>query len=296
MTGLWVSVFVIFMLVSGLPWAKSWGGYLQTVRHLAGQAVVRPDWTAGRSAELAQRAALSAGSLAGQQVAGGEEMAGMAMGPRRPRPALPPGAYAAVDRVAPTVAALHLAYPVLVSPPLRPGGSWSARSDAQDRPKRVNLTLDGRTGALLKRQDFSQRNWVDQAVGVGVAAHEGQLFGWPNQLLGLFTAMSLLAVSVSAVVLWWRRRPDGVLGAPVPAGPPRFSAVLLAIIIGLGVLLPLLGASLVAVPAGRAGRVAAHPAASRLARAPRRQGRRLGDLKPPAGGDPAARCCKKAGS
>ena len=250
-TGVWVSAFAIFLLISGLPWAKSWGGYLKEVRSLAGQATVRQDWTTGRSDELAQRAALSSASLAGQQVAKADAMAGMdhadMPGMRTPRPGLPPRAYQAVDRVAPTLSRLQLAYPVLASPPLKPGGAWSGRSDAQDRPKRVTVEIDGATGRLLKREDFGQRNWVDQAVAVGVAAHEGQLFGWPNQLLGLFTAASLVTVSVSAVVLWWRRRPDGVLGAPLPAGPPRFSTGLLAIVILLGVLLPLLGASLIAV-------------------------------------------------
>ena len=248
--GLWVSLFALLLLISGLPWAKNWGGYLEELRHLAGQSALRRDWTTGRGSELAQRAALSAGSLAGQQFVRTGAMAGMDMGDAgiavRPH-ALPPGAYAAIDRVAPRVASLRLAYPTLIAPPLEPGGPWSARSDAQNRPRRVNLTLDGRSGMVLKQDTFSQRNWLDRAVGVGVAAHEGQLFGWPNQLLSLFTALSLLTVSVSAVVLWRRRRPGGVLGAPIPAGAPRYSGVLLAAALILGVLLPLLGASMVVV-------------------------------------------------
>lgn len=59
---------------------------------------------------------------------------------------------------------------------------------------------------------------LDGVVSVGIAAHEGQLFGWPNQLLNLFTACGLFIASVSAVVLWWRRRSHGVLVAPLPLG------------------------------------------------------------------------------
>ena len=245
--GLWVSLLTLGLLLSGLPWAKSWGGYLKEVRQVAGQAVVRQDWTTGRGSELAQRAALSAGSLAGQATEHGDHMAHMAGMRGMAGPPPRPGAYDAVDRMAPTVSALDLAYPVLVTPPMTPGGPWTARSDAQDRPLRVNLVLDPRTGRVLHRQGFGQRDWVDRTVGVGVAAHEGQLLGWPNQLLNLFTALGLLAVSVSAVVLWLRRKPGGALGAPVPTGAPRFAAGLLAIVLALGVLLPLLGASLVAV-------------------------------------------------
>jgi uncharacterized iron-regulated membrane protein len=251
-TAVWVSAFALFLLVSGLPWASSWGGYLKEARQLAGKATVREDWTTGRRSELAERAALSAGSLAGQQVVKADAMAGMDMGRspgarRTARAALPPSAYLAIDRVAPTVARLKLAYPVLITPPLSLGGAWSGRSDAQNRPKRATLKLDGRTGALLKRENFDQRNWLDQAIGVGVAAHEGQLFGWFNQLLGVFTALSLVTVSASAVVLWWRRRDEGVLGAPIPVGTPRYSTGLLAIVLIMGVLLPLMGASLIVV-------------------------------------------------
>jgi uncharacterized iron-regulated membrane protein len=152
-----------------------------------------------------------------------------------------------LDRITPTVAALDLARPVLILPPSKPNGLWSGRSDAQNRPLRVDLKLDPASGAVVSRKDFAQRNLIDRIVGVGVAAHEGQLFGWANQLLGLFIAVSLLTVSTSAVVLWWRRRASGVLGAPIPAGDPRFSTGLAAIVIILGVLLPLFGLSLIAV-------------------------------------------------
>ncbi len=252
--GVWVSTLTLFLLISGLPWSKSWGGYLQEIRHVAGQVTSRQDWTTGTSSELAQRAALSAGSLAGRQVAKTDnaisgaavDHAGMpGMAPQRD--ALPAASYDLIDDVLPAVAHANLPSPVLVAPPMTPGGAWTARSDTQNRPQRASLTLDGATGALLTRENFDQRDWVDRMVGVGVAAHEGQLFGWPNQLLSLFTALSLLTVSVSAVVLWWRRRPNGVLGAPARTQPPRFSTGLLAIVLILALLLPLLGASLLAV-------------------------------------------------
>jgi uncharacterized iron-regulated membrane protein len=99
----------------------------------------------------------------------------------------------------------------------------------------------------VTRDDFKHDPWVDRIVSVGVAAHEGQLFGWPNQLMNLLTASGLFLASLSAVVMWARRRSPGVLGAPASSGPRRISTGLLAIVILLALLMPLLGASLVAV-------------------------------------------------
>ncbi|HEV3165817.1 MAG TPA: hypothetical protein VGZ22_17445 [Isosphaeraceae bacterium] len=49
------------------------------------------------------------------------------------------------------------------------------------------------------------------------------------------------------MVLWWRRREPGVLGAPRALAPPRFSVGLLTLVVLLGIYLPLFGASLVLV-------------------------------------------------
>jgi uncharacterized iron-regulated membrane protein len=120
------------------------------------------------------------------------------------------------------------------------------RSDAADRTVRADLQLDGQ-GHVLQRVDFAQRPLIDRAVGVGVSAHEGQLFGWPNQLLGLFTATGLMLVCVSAAMLWWRRRQPGQLGAPSPQDTSPLALGAFVLIVVLGVFLPLFGLSLVLV-------------------------------------------------
>lgn len=57
----------------------------------------------------------------------------------------------------------------------------------------------------------------------------------------------MITLSVSAVVLWWRRRPAGTTGAP-PAHPgARYPRLVIGILIVMGLLLPLLGATMVMV-------------------------------------------------
>jgi uncharacterized iron-regulated membrane protein len=241
-TGIWVSFFALFLLLSGLPWAKSWGGYLKEVRRITGTGVAQQDWSTGSSSERAVLRALDtpARTMGGGEHAGHGGHGGATAGTTQ----LLDGA--ALDRVVATAARANIAPPVLVAPPTARTPNWSATSDAGDRTQRSSLTLDGASGAVLTREDFAQRSWIDRAVGIGVAAHEGQLFGWVNQALSLFTATGLLAMSVGGIVMWWRRRPAGTLGAPAIAETRAPRGLVLPIVL-LGLLLPLFGASLLAV-------------------------------------------------
>ena len=237
-TGFWVSFLALFLLFSGLPWAKSWGSYLKAVRTVAEGQVVKQDWATGQADTMRARAAADAGTRA--MADDHAEHGGMVM-------AHPVISYAPLDRLVATVRPLDLAAPVLIAPPAGAGQPWTAKSDAANRPLRTDLTLDGATGALLTRKDFAQRRLIDRIVGYGVAAHEGQLFGWANQLLGLVTAIGLTLLSLSSVVLWWRRRPDGRLGAPQARIRPAVSFAFVALLVAFGIVLPLLGISMLAV-------------------------------------------------
>ncbi len=237
--GVWISGLALFLLLSGLPWAKFWGDYLKTIRRYTGTAVARQDWTNGRPSPLGPGASGAVGLA---------EHGGHRIGHRGGRDGRSaPIDFAAADRIAATVRPLDLPPPVLISPPGGGSPDWSAKSLTPNRPSRVDLTMDGTTGAVKDRRDFRDRHLIDRIVGTGVAAHEGRLFGWPNQLLGLATACGLILVSVSAVILWWRRRGRGVLGAPKVLASPRFSLALLLLLAMFGIALPLFGLSLIAV-------------------------------------------------
>ncbi|MCV0384464.1 MAG: PepSY domain-containing protein [Erythrobacter sp.] len=108
------------------------------------------------------------------------------------------------------------------------------------------MTWDPATGAETGRRGFADSHPIDRAVNYGIAWHEGQLFGLANQLIGLATALALIAVSVLGVAMWWKRRPRGELGAP-PGDGRRVPAGLWAIVALLAILLPLFGLSLIVV-------------------------------------------------
>jgi uncharacterized iron-regulated membrane protein len=228
-TGIWVSAFALGLILTGLPWARGWGGYLTQVRQVTGTTHGPVDWTIGGKAP-------SAATLPGEHAGHG----GMAM----PTPAPASGELA---RVIIALRPLGIAPPVLISPPGMPDGPWSVASDAADRPLRSDLKVDGRTGQILNRTDFAQRHWIDRTIGYGIAAHEGALFGLVNQIVGTLAALFLILLAISGAVMWWRRRPIGLLGAPLPLSRPRFGPLLVAAILGLGLYLPLFGLTLVLV-------------------------------------------------
>ena len=244
-TGIYISFFALFLLLTGLPWAKSWGAYLKAARHLSNGHAVKQDWTTSSADVIAARASQSMSSMAGMTMGNADSDQHASHSHHHSAIAAGPNAYLAIDKMLATVAPLGLANPVLISPPAQPGGNWTAKSDTRDRPLRVDLILDPGTGAILKRTDFHSKPWLDRAIGTGIAAHEGQLFGLANQLLGLFTTIGLVTLSLSGLVMWWRRKPADTLGAPTPIRHVRFSAGLITLLIAFGLYFPFLGSSMI---------------------------------------------------
>jgi uncharacterized iron-regulated membrane protein len=243
-TGLWVSMFALFLLLSGLPWTKSWGGMLHTVRQ-AYSTTAAQDWTTGSASERAQIKAentqpLNHASNSSMPM----DMPGMDMGDTSDSTW---SDYTVIDRLVPAVAAQNLVPPVLIAPPSQRTPNWTARSDTDDRPRRVDLVLDAKNGSIIRRTTFAQKPLLDRIIGYGVAIHEGALFPPLNQILGMFTALGLMTLCTSAVVMWWRRRPQGVLGAPPALQDARHPRALIALLVILGTLLPLLGISMLLV-------------------------------------------------
>jgi len=217
-TGIWISALALFLLITALPWTTVWGAGFKQLRSL-GIPEVKQDWSAGRTAE-------HAGHL--------HDMESHTLAtPLR------------LDDIVRRVNALNLDPPVRVYLPSDRQPFWRVRSETQNRPRVRELELDAYSGALLRDEGFSQKPLVDRVVGIGVAAHEGQLFGAANQALGLVTALGLIAVCISSLVMWWRRRPVGALGIPAPRiAEFRVGPAMLTGIVTLGLVLPLFGASL----------------------------------------------------
>jgi len=79
-----------------------------------------------------------------------------------------------------------------------------------------------------------------------VQLHMGHYFGRANQLVMLIPCLAIWVLTISGVAMWWKRRPAGRIGAPPPLSGARVGGLVTALILA-GIVLPLFGASLLAI-------------------------------------------------
>lgn len=242
-TGFWVSGLALVLLITGLPWAGVWGSSFKAVREQMGWVKGAQDWTIGGRAP-------EASDDAGEHALHAEhDHQAMATGAAHHH------MHGTPDRLGAVVASANaerLPFPVIVMPPGAPqafggkaGSAWTVRSDTQDRPRRITIRYDAASGREIGRDSFADKHVIDRVVGYGIAWHEGALFGWVNQLIGLMTALALIALSITGFLQWWRRKPQGGLGAPPAPRAPARSTGMLAIGTFFFLTLPLFALSLV---------------------------------------------------
>ena len=83
-----------------------------------------------------------------------------------------------------------------------------------------------------------------KALEWGINVHMGQEFGLANQLVMLAVCAAIVLMSVSAGVMWWKRRPRGSFGVPPAPSDRRVLRGVVGILAVGGVVFPLVGASL----------------------------------------------------
>jgi uncharacterized iron-regulated membrane protein len=72
----------------------------------------------------------------------------------------------------------------------------------------------------------------------------GHQFGLLNQLVMLASCLEILALAITSFVMWWKRRPDNKLGAPVRKDCDKLAHMAVVIAVLLGLLYLLVGASM----------------------------------------------------
>ena len=128
-TGIWVSAFAMFLLITALPWTTVWGAGLSKTR-----ALLTPEKQEWALAPADEHVAAPRGSRrGGRRHAGDARRHRQARGAARSRP---PGAHLSTERAHPF---------------------WRVRAETQNRPRVRELELDARSGEVLRDKGFGEK-------------------------------------------------------------------------------------------------------------------------------------------
>lgn len=231
-TGLFGGGFVLFLALSGMPWSGVFGDYLDRGITAAGEGYPAYLWAAAPESTVPLGA--------DGPVAWTLE--------NSPVPSSAPGAGAniGIDRAAAIATAAGIAPGFTLVPPKEATGVYTATIFPDDLSHQRAIHIDQYSGKVLADVGFADYGAGAKTIEFGINVHMGQEFGLANQLLMLGACLSIIALAVSSLVMWWKRRPAGSLGVP-PVPAPGTMAVAGMIILVLSLVFPLTAASLLVI-------------------------------------------------
>ncbi|MDE1179913.1 PepSY domain-containing protein [Paraburkholderia sp.] len=278
--GIWLALGALAFVLSGLPWSGFWGQQFKVLATRASLGDPAGAW--GDLPLRSTRPGASSGALAASSadasVAGTshhhEAAREAATGSRAVSNAMPgmvmddlpiaqtpwavgkvpvpdsqsaSGDALSIARVIDIAAARGVTSGYDLVLPATPEGVFTVSWFPADPKAERTIYIDQYSGAVLRDIGYADYGAVSQVVSYGTALHMGRYFGVWNQIACAAISLGLAAMALTGVVMWWTRRPQRSIGAPSRerAAPPmrRWKAALIL----LGVVFPLMGATMVMV-------------------------------------------------
>ncbi len=238
-TGIFASVVILFLAFSGLLWSGFWGAKLNANLTANGMGYPVQLWDNVPHSMLITTDVQPSASWLMENAPVPES--GL---PASGQTALPP---IGLDNAVTIADAAGMLPGYEMSPPSSETGVYTAAIYPADLQYERTLHLDQYTGERLVDIAFADYPATGKAIEWSVNVHKGQEWGLFNQLLMLATCLVVIAMSVSGVVMWWKRRPAGRIGVPPAPREKRIYIGLWAIAAVFGVLFPLTGLTILAM-------------------------------------------------
>ena len=247
LVGAVVGVGLLTLLVTGLPWTGFWGERVQTFATERGSSL----WSTDPGAQSDPASSLDE-SLPHSHRADVPWAQGDSPVPQSTPPTGDERNVANVDTAIEVADQEGLRHPMTVALPAPddPTGVFSAIGYAFDAPSDERTVHVGRYGGeVVSTYGFDDYPLLAQVVSQGIGLHEGRSLGRWSFWGAALMCLGVIFMCLTGPLMWWRRRPRGAgrLGAPRGRMPLRASPLMAVGLVGLGVLLPLFGLSLLAV-------------------------------------------------
>lgn len=243
--GIWLSLFLVFFLISGLAWAGIWGGKFAQA------------WSQF-PAEKWDAVPLSDDTHANMNHARREVPWALEL---TPMPAS--GSTAGIEGITAPAVTLNsvdafareigFAGRYQMNLPKGDTGVWtlsrdSMSTDSTDPMSDRTVHIDQYTGKILADVRYDDYSLAGKAMAVGIALHMGTLGLW-SVLANTVVCLAVLFLCVSSLVLWWKRRPAGASRLAAPPLPKEMPLWQGAALVGIGVSMafPMAGIALLSV-------------------------------------------------
>jgi uncharacterized iron-regulated membrane protein len=228
----WLSLGIAFLIMTGLPWSRFWGEYVQKLATNTGVGYPAAVWW-GEKPES---------TIPSKDVADVPWAAEQRPVPQSTEEKIFP---VSIDKVVEIANARHVHPGYNVYFPKDPTGVYTVSIFPNKAEDEATLYLDQYSGKVLDDYRFDDYGPIAKIIATGITLHKGSQFGLPNQIAGLIVCLGIVAITVTGLIMWWNRKPQGKLGAPALPKNFKLTKAIAAIILGFGIFFPLVGISLI---------------------------------------------------
>lgn len=245
------AMFVILLVLTGLPWSAFWGAQFARIGEVVPFVAASPNFKAPPKREGAPERDAHAQHRQHKAAPPDPDRAKIPWAIQHsPQPTGSGAGGVGISDIEPLLARLDMD---------RHGGGvrifypWDARgvfiiSYVPDKAEgQRTIHIDPGTGRIMGDIGWRDYSPVAKAVEWGVMTHMGRQYGLVNQVVCLISCLVLVGSVVAGLILWWRRRPPGTLGAPTCARGEKMPAGIRGMIVALAILFPLVALSMVPV-------------------------------------------------
>lgn len=239
---------IALLILTGLPWSVFWGAQFARLGEVVPFIAPTPNFSSHLPTAKAAPVAGTADPHAAHRTDAGAPLPWVIQNSPQPRASSPLGI--GIDRVERYFAKLELARyggGLRVFYPQDPGDTYMINYIPDQAQGQRTIHIDPGDGQMLANIGWDDYSPAGKLIEWGTMLHMGRQYGVINQYANLAVCLALLGSIFAGLTLWWRRRPPSSLGAPQLAAGDRLPATVRTLLIGLAILFPLVGISLLIV-------------------------------------------------
>lgn len=229
----WITAGMLFLIMTGLPWSGFWGNNFQLLATNSGSGYPPSIWTGSAPTSSIKTKDIADVPWAAENL-------------DVPLSDIQGFIPLSIDDVV-TIANredMHPSYSINI--PQETDGVYTLSAFPPKAQDEATIHIDQYSGAVLADYRYDHYGLIGKIVAWGITLHKGTQFGLINQIISLLICLGIMFVACSGFYLWWKRKPKKSLGAP-KAPQIKNMKLFLFLLIGLGILFPLVGLSLIVV-------------------------------------------------